>query len=297
MTERAEAGFAPAKINLSLKILGRQVDGYHCLDSLVAFADIGDRVKVAPAATPGITLNITGPYAAALSPSDPADNLVVRAAKALGAAAGITPAITLTLEKNLPVASGIGGGSADAAAVLRVLCAAWGLDWGADRLAALALPLGADVPVCLASRCVWMGGVGQQLAPAPALPNDPAPGLLLVNPGVATSTGAVFQALAGRFSKPAARPSCLGPDLADLVAAIRPLGNDLTESAIAVTPVIMDVLAALEPMDGVAYAALSGSGATCFALLPSRAEAVAAAEVLRARAPDGWWIAAAGGLI
>ncbi len=281
---------APAKLNLTLSVVGRRDDGYHLLDSLVAFADIGDRLTAEPADF--LSLEIAGPQAAALAGAAPSDNLVLRAARALAEAAGATAGARLVLEKHLPVASGIGGGSADAGAALRLLVRLWGVDLPAARLEEIALDLGADVPVCLASRPAWMGGIGEELAPVADLPTDPPPGVVLVNPGMATPTGAVFRALGGRFSEAPARPARLGPALGDLVAAIRPLGNDLAAPAREVTPEIDPVLAALEDLEDTRYAALSGSGATCFALFDDRAAAEAAAERVRETAPAGWWIAA-----
>ncbi|MCR9220081.1 MAG: 4-(cytidine 5'-diphospho)-2-C-methyl-D-erythritol kinase [Alphaproteobacteria bacterium] len=281
--------FAPAKINLSLKVLGRRADGYHLLDSLVAFADIGDWVTAAP--SDRLTLEIVGPQAAGLVGADPSDNLVLRAAAALRRLAGVEAGAALTLEKRLPVASGIGGGSADAAAALRALTALWGIDPPAERLAALALDLGADVPVCLTGRPARMTGIGGRLETVAPLPSDPPAGLVLLNPGVATPTGAVFAALAGRFSAAPDAPAALGPTAADLATALKPLGNDLTAPAIATTPVIAETLAALDAAPAARYAALSGSGATCFALFDDRAAAAAAADALAAAHP-GWWVAA-----
>lgn len=287
--------FAAAKLNLTLRILGRRADGYHDLSSLVAFADIGDRVSVAPA--DGLTLAIEGPAAGALADLPTEDNLVMRAARVLRAETGVSAGAALSLEKHLPVASGIGGGSADAAAVLRLLPRLWGIAPDPGLLARLALALGADVPVCLEGRPAWMEGVGEIVTPAGPLARDPTPGVLLANPGVATPTGAVFAAL----DAPALAPggggahrtyrAPLGPTLDDLVAAIAPVGNDLSEAACRVTPAIRRVLQALDILPGVAHAALSGSGATCFALFRDRATAGRAADILRAAEP-GWWIVA-----
>ncbi len=187
---------APAKVNLFLHVLGRRADGYHVLDSLAVFAGAADQLRVTPAAT--LSLELAGAFGAALA-AEP-DNLVLRAARALAAAGGIAPTGRLRLEKALPVASGIGGGSADAAAALRLLSRWWGLAAGAADLAAIASGLGADVPVCLAGRPARMGGVGEVLSPAPCLPRC---GLVLVNPGVPVATAAVFRARTGAFSAPA----------------------------------------------------------------------------------------------
>ena len=168
---------APAKVNLYLHLTGRRDDGYHLLDSLVVFAGIGDTLSAAPAET--LSLQVTGPFAAGLA-GEP-DNLVLRAARALAAAAGVAAGAHLVLDKHLPVASGIGGGSADAAAALRLLCRLWRVTPQPAALARLAAGLGADVPVCLAGHAARMGGIGERLEPAPVLP---ACGIVLVNPGI-----------------------------------------------------------------------------------------------------------------
>ena len=190
---------APAKLNLYLHVTGRRADGYHLLDSLAAFSDIGDRLNVAPA--PRLALAITGPFARDLAQDDPRKNLVWRAAEALAARLGRTPDVALTLEKNLPVASGIGGGSSDAAAALKALAAHWQASLDERALCAIAAELGADVPVCVVARASFFGGIGDEIVPAPALP--PAP-LLLVNPGIALPTASVFRARQGAFSPPRA---------------------------------------------------------------------------------------------
>jgi 4-diphosphocytidyl-2-C-methyl-D-erythritol kinase len=282
---------APAKINLYLHVCGRRDDGYHLLDSLVAFADVGDVVTAAPAPPGTLDLTVTGPFAPALAADgdDPADNLVLRAARRLAAARGITaPGAALMLEKNLPVASGIGGGSSDAAATLRALVALWRLKGiGEHELAEIGVALGADVPVCLAARPTWLGGIGEDLRPAPALP---AAGIVLVNPGIPLPTPPVFRARSGPFSAPA---RFLGPlsDAADLAARLAERRNDLTAAAVGLVPAIADVLAALERSEEALIARMSGSGATCFALYAARPAAEAVAARLRAAQP-GWWVAA-----
>ena len=183
---------APAKVNLYLHVTGRRPDGYHLLDSLIVFADLCDTVTAAPAER--LSLTLAGPFADAL---DGADNLVSRAARALAAHAGRPPRATLRLVKHVPVAAGLGGGSSDAAAALRALIRLWGLSIEADELARLALELGADVPVCLAGHACFVGGIGDALTPAPALPSAP---ILLVNPGVAVPTTEVFAARTGEFA-------------------------------------------------------------------------------------------------
>jgi 4-diphosphocytidyl-2-C-methyl-D-erythritol kinase len=266
---------APAKVNLYLHITGRRADGYHLLDSLAVFPAVGDVVAFAPSG--GLSLVLDGPFASGLVGES--DNLVLGAARALAARAGIPPAGALRLTKNLPVASGVGGGSADAAAALRLLARAWSVP-PAD--AALALGLGADVPVCLAGAPRRMQGVGEMLLPAPTLPEC---GMVLVNPGVAVSTQAVFKARTGEFRSPAVLPAAW-PDAYAMAESLRPLANDLELPAIALAPAIGDVLAALRAAPGSLLARMSGSGATCFAIFPNAAAATAAALAL---ARPGWW--------
>jgi 4-diphosphocytidyl-2-C-methyl-D-erythritol kinase len=273
MTGLREA--APAKVNLYLHVVGKRADGYHLLDSLAVFPDVGDVVTGAPAHT--LTLTVGGPFGVALQ--DEADNLVLRAAHALADAAGIAPLARLELTKNLPVASGIGGGSADAAATLRVLARLWGVPVpGAD----LAVRLGADVPVCLAGRPARMGGIGEILAPAPRLPLC---GMVLVNPGVAVSTPAIFRARRADFSSLARLPD--GWDsVSAMVRDLHALSNDLEEPALALHPEIGATLAGLRAAPGCGLARMSGSGATCFGLFEDAAMAEKAAQALRR--PD-WW--------
>ena len=266
---------AAAKINLYLHITGRRPDGYHLLDSLVVFAAVGDRLTVDPAAP--LSLTIDGPFASALR-SEP-DNLVLRAARALAAEAGIAARGAIRLTKNLPIASGIGGGSADAAAALRLLATTWNVPPASP---ALAVSLGADVPVCLASRTARMQGIGDILLPAPALPPC---GLVLVNPGVAVATPAVFKARTPGLS--AVADLTAGWDDAEAMAAdLATLANDLEPPAIRLAPAIGEVLAALR-RTGALLARMSGSGATCFALYPDIATAAKAADAV---AWPGWWV-------
>src|SRR5216683_500597 len=215
---------APAKLNLYLHVLGRREDGYHLLDSLVAFADVGDVVTARPAAE--LSLAVEGPFAPALA-GDTTGNLVWRAAMMLAERASRSPAVAITLQKNLPVASGIGGGSSDAAATLMALAELWDLDLLAPRFAGLAASLGADVPVCLYGRTAWLGGIGEALAPAPALPPV---SVVLANPGVAVATPVVFKARRGPFSA-AARFEAGPPDAAALAALLAIRRNDLTGAA------------------------------------------------------------------
>jgi len=273
---------APAKINLYLHVVGRRIDGYHELDSLVAFADIADVVTARPAVD--LSLAVEGPFAAALA--DASDNLVLRAARLLASHCGVRAGAALRLTKNLPVASGIGGGSSDAAAALRALRSLWKVETTGDEIADLAARLGADVPVCLLGRTAWLGGIGDVLTPAPALPPV---AVVLANPGVALATPAVFAARRGPFSAPSrfAEPVADATGLAALLASRR---NDLTEAAVGIVPAIADVLACLAACEGALLARMSGSGATCFALFADTAAAAAAATRLSGERP-GWWVA------
>ena len=275
---------APAKLNLYLHVTGRRADGYHLLDSLAAFSDIGDRLSVAPA--PRLTLEITGPFARDLAEDDPRKNLVWRAAEALAARLDRVPDVALTLEKNLPVASGIGGGSSDAAAALKALAAHWQASLDEQTLCAIAAELGADVPVCVVARASFFGGIGDEIVPAPPLP--PAP-LLLVNPGIALPTASVFRARQGAFSPPA-RFAAPPASVAELAALLKERRNDLTDAAIGIVPAIGTVLARLAAQPGALLARMSGSGATCFALFETTAAAEAAAASLKLEQPR-WWVA------
>lgn len=268
--------FAPAKLNLCLHVTGRRPDGYHLLDSLVVFASVGDRVSADMG--PELTLRITGPEAADLTAGP--DNLVLRAALAMGLDA------TLVLEKILPLASGIGGGSADAAATLRALA----------RLTGRPLPpmaevlrLGADVPVCLAGRPTRMSGIGEILHPLPPLP---AMACVLVNPRMPVPTPPVFAALARRDNPPLpdlpAHALACAPALAAWLSAHT--RNDLAAPAREVAPVLAEVQAALEATPDCLLARMSGSGGTHFGLFADSAAAEKAAAALRTTHP-AWWVA------
>jgi len=274
---------APAKLNLYLHVVGRRPDGYHLLDSLVAFADIGDDLTVYPA--PELTLDLAGPFARDLG-GDPRDNLVWRAAELLAQRLGRAASARIHLEKNLPVASGIGGGSSDAAAALKALDGLWQGGLGQGRLAGLARGLGADVPVCLAGKTSWLGGIGEEVAPAPKLPRT---WLVLVNPGKALPTADVFKARRGPYAEPA-RFVRAPANAAALAALLKSRGNDLTNAALALVPEIGTALELLEACPGALIARMSGSGATCFALFATRANAAAAARRLKSQKP-GWWVA------
>ena len=271
----AESEAAPAKVNLALHVTGRRADGYHLLDSLVVFAPVGDVVTVEEA--PALSLEVTGPFAADVPAGE--DNLVLRAARLLGGGRGAR----IALDKHLPVAAGIGGGSADAAAAIRALARLWRLPL--PEAAAL-VGLGADVPVCLAGQPVRMRGVGERLDPLPV----PVPlHLLLVNPRVAVSTPGVFARLDTRANPPLPDPPAF-PDPASVARYAALCRNDLEAPAMALAPEIGEVLDMLRATPGCLLARMSGSGATCFGLYAEAGTRDAARGRLEAERP-GWWVA------
>jgi 4-diphosphocytidyl-2-C-methyl-D-erythritol kinase len=284
---------APAKINLTLRVHRRQADGYHELSSLVAFAGVGDELSLEPGGVASLT--ISGPHGAGLD-SGP-DNLVLRAAKLLAERRPGLRAGRFHLVKRLPVASGIGGGSADAAAALRLLARLNGIAANDPALHDAALAAGADVPVCLESRARRMAGIGETLHPPLRLPSLFA---VLANPGRALSTAAVFAALGlkpgqamahGASGDGVASWRSDWPEAADQLidAVISPAANDLEAAAIRLEPMIGDVLTALAAEAGCRLARMSGSGATCFGLFGDCRESAAAAKALQRRHP-GWWV-------
>lgn len=275
---------ARAKVNLALHITGRRSDGYHLLDSLVAFPQIGDRVALEPA--PDLDLRLEGPFARNLA-GPAGDNLVLKAVSRFCEAAGVdVPGLRLTLTKRLPVASGIGGGSSDAATTLRLLEDFTGTYLSDQAMHDLALSLGADVPVCLYPEPQRMRGIGDELSPVPALP---ACGIVLVNPKVAVSTPAVFEALASRDNASLPMlPESFG-SLSELSGYLASCRNDLQDPAVGLCPEIGTVLSALDADSRIDLARMSGSGATCFGLCePSQAMEIE--RSLRADHPD-WWVA------
>lgn len=279
-----------AKVNLTLRVIGRRVDGYHELESVVAFADCADHLSLTPG--PELKLNTTGPLAEACG--EPSDNLVFKAARHL---AERVPGLKLgefILDKRLPVAAGIGGGSADAAAALRLLARLNQLAPDDARLRDVALLVGADVPVCLASRACDMSGVGENLLPL----NLPSLPCVMVNPRVPVATKDVFAALGLRNGELLAGTSDIiqsqdWPDeassVADWIAAIAAVPNDLEAPAIRIQPVIAEVLSALASADGAQLARMSGSGATCFAVFEESAAAQRAAAGIARDHPE-WWV-------
>jgi 4-diphosphocytidyl-2-C-methyl-D-erythritol kinase len=283
MARAADAEKAPAKVNLTLRVLGRRADGYHDIESLVAFAGVGDVLTFTPGGA--LALTIGGPTAAAAGES--ADNLVLKAAHALAERVQGLKLGQFALSKRLPVAAGLGGGSADAASALRLLARANGLALDDSRLMQAARATGADVPVCLDPRTRLMRGIGEILSAPLDLPRLFA---LLVNPGVAVATRDVF----ARLTMPSATKTAPRPpprDAAALLAEIAAGRNDLEAPAIELEPVIAKALATLRKLSGTRLARMSGSGATCFALFNSTRAASAAARALRVGHPD-WWVRA-----
>ena len=273
-----EPGFAAAKINLALHVIGKRPDGYHLLDSIVVFVGVGDHLTATPA--PGLSLHLTGPQAAGVPGDD--SNLVLRAARV------VTPAMgaRITLAKHLPVASGIGGGSSDSAAALRLLSALWHRPLPGPEAV---LALGADVPVCLRRRPARMRGIGDRLDDLPLLPGG---WLVLANPGGAVPTTDIFRRLQRRDNAPLPERLPQWADTAALAGWLANQRNDLQAVAEGLHPPIAETLAALSVQPNCLLARMSGSGATCFGLFPDQASATIAAGSLGDNHP-GWWCKAA----
>ena len=269
---------ASAKVNLFLHVGERRADGFHPLQSLAVFTDMGDALSIE--AAPELSLTVDGPFASGLSGEG--DNLVLRAARALDAQGA-----RLTLTKNLPVASGIGGGSADAAAALRGLNQVWSAGKDASALCEIAAALGSDIPVCVNSAAAFMEGRGEILRAPQSMPRIP---MLLVNPGVAVPTKDVFAGLKERSGVEMALPPGRFGDTADLLRFLDTTRNDLEAPAVALQPVIAEVLAAIRALPGALLVRMSGSGATCFGIFADDDACARAGDMLRKSAPR-WWIA------
>ena len=275
------ACFAPAKINLYLHVTGKRDDGHHLIESLVAFADCGDKISVTP--SDKLKLTITGPFSEDLTSSP--DNLVLKAAILLANFAGIKAKADIILTKELPVASGIGGGSADAAATLHALTKLWDISISPNDLHLLGKNLGSDVPVCLKAVTSIITGVGENITPMTKFPKLWA---ILVNPKTSVSTAEVFANYHNEFSIP--QPYTADPQSAQEVANfLSGYKNDLTSAALKVAPIIKDVLRAVETTENQLLTRISGSGATCFALFKTKSAAITATELLRAQYPM-WWV-------
>ncbi len=271
-----------AKLNLSLHVTGRREDGYHELDGLIAFAEVGETLRAE--ASPSLSLAVHGPYAEALESED--DNLVLRAARMLAQHAGVEAGARLTLDKHIPVAAGLGGGSADAAATLEALVALWNIDVPGSELMEMALSLGADVPVCLYGHSAFISGIGERIGPAPHLPTS---WLVLVNPGIPLATAEVFAARKGPFSPPAHRWQASPASAWALAEWLRRDRNDLEDAAKSLVPDIAQVLTALRHSGGCLLARMSGSGSSCFGLYSEHGSAEAAAAQIAVAHP-GWWV-------
>ena len=270
---------ASAKLNLALHITGKRPDGYHLLDSLVAFTEFGDRLTLTPADT--LSLEVRGEFASDLEASQ---NLVWRAAVLLQQHIGRALGAAILLQKNIPVGAGLGGGSSDAAAALRGLCALWEVDIERGTLTHIAQALGSDMPVCEADHPACMSGIGERIEPV-AL--DTEVWLVLVNPRRVLATADVYREYSGQY-RPASTHVCHIPGMDVLLDVIAPMHNDLQLPAIRRLPVISEIIAALSGTPGCLLARMSGSGATCFGIYLTRQEAAAAAHELRKRYP-AWW--------
>lgn len=279
LSERA--GLAPAKVNLALHVVGQRADGYHQLETLVAFTDFGDRISIAPAVEPSFTTS--GRYGHLIPLDD--SNLILRARDLLAAGSPVEKCgpVAISLEKNLPIASGVGGGSSDAAAAAILLSRLWQLDLDEEELRSLTRQLGADVPMCVAARPLIARGTGEELHPVKL----PRLHLVLVNPGEPLATPAVFKALE-RKDNPPLPPL---PDLntpAEVIAWLKTTRNDLEQPSSRLLPSIRTALSELSA-EGAELSRMSGSGATCFGLFNSASEAEQAAAAIASRHPS-WFV-------
>ena len=281
-----------AKVNLALHVLSRRADGYHLLDSLVAFADLGERIEAAPSPDAEPSLSLGGPFANELDLiAPPQDNLVVKAAELLGNASRKRkkhPPTDLHLTKVIPIAAGLGGGSADAAATLRLLNRYWEIGLPEAELRTLGLRLGADVPMCLASRPTRAKGIGEEITSLSGMPRLP---LVLVNPGIPISTAAVYAGLERRERRPIPPLPARFDSVIPFVIWLRQTRNDLTEPVRRLTGLVDNAVKVLSSEPDCLLARMSGSGATVFGIFPTIARAMLAADDLRRRRPN-WWVTA-----
>ncbi len=280
--------FAPAKINLFLHLTGKLSNGYHTLDSLVSFADIGDHISIEPAKS--FSFHVTGEFAESFNNDEKAScidggNLVIKAARGLSQIVDKALNVKITLTKNLPLASGIGGGSSDAAATIWGLQEFWGLAHDANYMPSLTKKLGADVPVCLYCRPSLMRGIGDEITPAPEMPEIP---ILLINPLVSCSTADIFLHHNGDFKKDISLPDKFS-SANDLVKTLESLDNDLFNPSIKLVPEISNIMNALSTQQKCIFSRMSGSGATCFGLFETMKDAQQSAENIAKDNPD-WWI-------
>lgn len=275
---------APAKINLFLHITGKRDDGYHLLQSVMVFVDVGDRIDFAPHDT--LFLDVEGPFAGEMPQAH--DNLIYKAAQLLAKEYGTHVRGRVNLNKLLPVASGIAGGSSDTAAALKGFARLWGLPDEHDRMMKLAQKLGADVPACFIGKPVWAEGTGEKIM---RLPEMPAMHFVLVNPLIQTPTPEVFARFRNRYSPPI-QFSGRRKTMQEWIADLKNYRNDLTDAAMEVTPQIREVLDALNATPNCRLARLSGSGATCFGVYDTAEAAIAAVNKLKLAQPR-WWVAPA----
>ncbi len=275
---------APAKINLFLHITGKREDGYHLIQSLMVFVDVGDVLDFSK--HDGLFIDVEGDFAGEMPMAN--DNLIYKAATLLAAEYKIQPKGAVKLTKNLPVASGIAGGSSDSAAALRGFARLWGLPEEYERIQRISQKLGADVPACFIGKPVWAEGIGEKMT---RLPEMPAMHFVLVNPLVQTPTPEVFRRYSSKFS-PAIQFSGRRKTMHEWIADLKLYRNDLTDAALQVTPEIKDVLQALQETPNCHFARLSGSGATCYGVYDNQDAAIAAVNKLKQRYPR-WWIAPA----
>ena len=277
---------APAKVNLYLYVTGKKEDGYHEIDTVVVFTALHDVVSVVPHHS--LNLEQEGPFSSYLSEKRET-NLVHRAAKALAELVGIPSKASITLHKAIPVAAGLGGGSADAAATLRALCQLWKVEPDKDKLAALALSLGADVPVCLMGVNSHVRGIGEIVKPLPNFPNRMD--MVLVNPNIPLPTKSVFEAFQGPYKAPETIPSLTTTNPKSVTTALGRFSNDLTKPARTLCPVIDEILFTLSESEGCYFARLSGSGPCCFGLFDDpRTAAISASRISRIK--TDWWVEA-----
>ncbi len=270
---------AQAKINLYLHVTGKRTDGYHLLDSLIAFADIGDEISVLPA--DDITLEITGEFADNLSNED---NLILKVARLLQEKYSIDAGAKIKLVKNLPIGAGIGGGSADAATAAKLLVKLWNLPCNYNELAKILLPLGADLPVCIYSKASYISGIGEGIELAS---NFPPLNIVLVNPLKHVSTPEIFKIGFNSYKEPICRSNL--EDTGQLIETLSKCSNDLEKNAVTIRPEILDIIEAINSQEGCKLTRMSGSGATCFGLFNNQYDAEKAAIDLSKKHPK-WWV-------
>jgi 4-diphosphocytidyl-2-C-methyl-D-erythritol kinase len=272
---------APAKINLYLHITGKRADGYHLLDSLMVLTDVADVITAEKA--PDITLRVSGEFAD--NSGDISDNIVIKAARALADSAGVQAGASISLQKNIPVGAGLGGGSSDAAATLRLLNSLWGINYSDEKLAQIGLTLGADVPFCLYGKPAFVSGIGEVIDTVPDLPKF---WILLVNPRKILSTKDVFTQSAINFISPVKRPESF-KNTHDFINFLQKNDNNLQKNAINIVPEITDVLDVIGQQEGVLLSRMSGSGSTCFGLFESKLSKDKALNNISTTNPD-WWV-------